>query len=491
MSSNNKNNQRFRNFNVIKERLRKNREATNYNSNYDRVSKYTFTFLPQPKTPTPIIYQKTETNPPTHTNLSKDITPLSTTNVDPKYSNNPYRPLTPTSINNSKRQNNQSTLTPLHNNRNDQLKSSATPDKCVNINAYEGICPNCMNSAIIDGRDDCNDNRYIDIEQEPFNVQAKRNQNMLNAIKDKVQERYNQTQKIGYLISATEPNQKEKMINAAVNSEFTLNKSNKDSRQEKTLKTYNKNMRFFKGKNYDGMNPQVAEFYKNETQTNKATEQSISSIGTNPYSNKYVINQNDYRRMLNDQITYNNKRRINELEQSKQFDKEVNENNQRLLEEERKCKQEEDALRKKEFLKQNKELIDHKQKQFTMNEKEQLEREKRNNEALNERLLKERKEEIEKKRMQRMEMKKEMDNHAQLERNRKHNNKESGYCGMDGNVFREPHVVDEYGKCISCNKAFNKRLLSNVGDYNKLKQRKKMNNNNNNNKRTVNNQYNA
>ena len=343
-----------------------------------------------------------------------------------------------------------------------------------------------MNSAIIDVRDNCNDNRYIDIEQEPFNVQAKRNQNMLNAIKDKVQERYNQTQKIGYLISATEPNQKEKMINAAQNSEFTLNKSNKDSRQEKTLKTYNKNMRFFKGMNYDGMNPHVVEFYKNETQTNKATEQSIPSIGTNPYSNKYVITQNDYRKILNDQITYNNKRKIYELEQSKQFDKEVNDNNKRLLEEERKCKQEENALRKKEFLKQNKELIDHKQKQLSMNEKEQLEREKRNNEALNERLLKERREEIEKKRMQQREMKKEMDNHAQLERNKKHNNKESGYCGMDGNVFREPHVVDEFGKCVNCNKAYNKRLLSNVGDYNKLKQRKQMNN-----KRAVANNYNA
>lgn len=488
MSSNNNinnNNQRFRNFNVIKERLRKNREATTYNSNYDRVnnSNLIYNLQPQPKTPTPI-YQKTEANPPTHNNLPKAVTPL---NVNPTTSKDPYRPLTPTSINNpSKRQSNQPTLTPLRNYRNNQLKSSATPDKCVNVNAYEGICPNCMNSAIIAGRDDCNDNHYIDIEQEPFNVQAKRNQTMLNAIKDKVQERYNQTQKIGYLISATEPNQKERMINAAQNSEFTLNKSNKDTRQEKTLKTYNKNMRFFKGKNYDGMNPQVAEFYKNETQTNKATEQSISSIGTNPYSNKYVINQNDYRKILNDQITYNNKRKILELEQSKQFDKEVNENNKRLLEEERKSKQQEDALRKKEFLKKNKELIDHKLKEVSMNEKEQLEREKRNNEALNERLLREKKEEIEKKRKQRLEMQKEMDNHVQLERNRKGNNNESGYCGMDGNVFREPHVVDEYGRCVNCNKAYNKRLLSNVGDYNKLKQRKKMNNN----KRMGNNKYN-
>ena len=74
-------------------------------------------------------------------------------------------------------------------------------------------------------------------------------------------------------------------------------------------------------------------------------------------------------------------------------------------------------------------------------------------------------------------MKKEMDNHVQLERNRKGNKNENGYCGMDGNVFREPHVVDEYGRCVNCNKAYNKRLLSNVGDYNKLKQRKKMNNN--------------
>ena len=37
-NNNNNNNQRFRNFNIIKERLRKNREATTYNSNYDRVN---------------------------------------------------------------------------------------------------------------------------------------------------------------------------------------------------------------------------------------------------------------------------------------------------------------------------------------------------------------------------------------------------------------------------------------------------------------------
>jgi hypothetical protein len=37
-NTNNNTNQRYRNFNVIKERLRKNREATNYNSNYDRVN---------------------------------------------------------------------------------------------------------------------------------------------------------------------------------------------------------------------------------------------------------------------------------------------------------------------------------------------------------------------------------------------------------------------------------------------------------------------
>ena len=331
--------------------------------------------------------------------------------------------------------------------------------KGKNSTEYIGVCPNCLNGELQGCR--CHKEKdNNDPNNDPFAKQALRNKNAQDTIKQKIANRYNQTQQIVKLLPGQ--SKKDILIQSQENKEFQLNVPTKDLSQQKEMKRYKQNQDLLKGKTFNSLNPKVDEYYKKNV---SITEGSVCSIGANGYK-KNIPTLSQYKTALDNQINMKEIAKIKEKENDKKIERELYEKNKFKQEREREVRKRYIEQLKSDFLRSNKMLIESKSRNNLLNKSQDLQQERQNISMINEELNNKRKEEEQRQINNRKELQRTLEEQI---RQKKEGAKNKDWSNGNKPIYLEDSYIDEYGRCIKCHKQFKKEILSSIKELNKIK----------------------
>jgi len=309
------------------------------------------------------------------------------------------------------------------------------------------------------------------IEEDPFSIQSRRNKENSARIQNKIKKNYNLSL---LAMNNFNPNsselKKNKLIEENINSKNIIyNNNNKyDPLKEKVLNNYYKNQEYFKNQRSTIYSKNIEDFYN---KPNPETNYSINAIGKNKFVNKYVPTKNELKMSLEKQLGIKEKQAAIQKKIDQENERKIYEKNMKDIQKEQYEKENYYNKLKNDFIRDNNFIINEKKKRDFLNKSSDIalerENEKKNKEFLyNEQLKKLKKD---------YEMKKELKNSLEMqiknnERNRNLEKKDNIYFynNENGNIFLEPEIIDEYGKCLKCvkiykaNQIFPKREYDNI-----------------------------
>ena len=346
------------------------------------------------------------------------------------------------------------------------------------IHLIKGICINCINLEIcrIHNKKQPNFNKN---EEDPFSIQFRREKENLAKIKNKIKKNCDLSLKISNKFNSNDL-KKNKLIEENINSKNIIynNNNNFNPLKEKVLKNYYKNQENNKNLISTIYSKKIEDFYK---KPNPSTNFSINSIGKNVFVNKYLPTKNELKIGLEKQLGKKEKeaaiqKRIDQENERKIFEKNMKE----IQKEQNEYENYQNKL-KNDFIRDNNLIINEKKKREILNKSSDVALEKENERKNKEFLYKEQL----KKQKKDYEMKKELKNSLEMqiknnENKRKLEKKDNIYFynNKNGNVFLEPEIIDEYGKCLKCVKIYKANQIFPKKEYDNIRENSLYQNNN-------------
>ena len=334
----------------------------------------------------------------------------------------------------------------------------------------KGVCSNCINLELMKLHNLVPKEKSF--EEDPFSIQQKRN----IIQKQNIQLKVKRNNKLSKLASENliKIDEKTKLINQNQKSDFYIYKSSHDPLLKRTLEKYKKNQEWLLQRKYIGYNKEIEDFYN---KPNPITDYSVDAIGRKAFINKYLPSKNQYNSFLSKQIENKVIRKKKEKEKDIEGENYIYNKNKKELEREKFIKK--NYLRKiqKEFLDENKRLIQQKEYKKRMNKSSDL--------AIEQDQIKKLKEEERKKNEEKMVRKNKMKNELLTGLNNQIKYKHQiSYdfepLGKEGkfNIYCEPIHIDKYGKCIKCHRILKQIQIHPKKEYDiiKNKEKEKMNN---------------
>ena len=346
------------------------------------------------------------------------------------------------------------------------------------IHLIKGICRNCINLELcrIHNKKQPNFNKN---EEDPFSIQFRREKENLAKIKNKIKKNCDLSLKISNKFNSNDL-KKNKLIEENINSKNIIynNNNNFNPLKEKVLKNYYKNQENNKNLISTIYSKKIEDFYK---KPNPSTNFSINSIGKNVFVNKYLPTKNELKIGLEKQLGKKEKeaaiqKRIDQENERKIFEKNMKE----IQKEQNEYENYQNKL-KNDFIRDNNLIINEKKKREILNKSSDVALEKENERKNKEFLYKEQL----KKQKKDYEMKKELKNSLEMqiknnENKRKLEKKDNIYFynNKNGNVFLEPEIIDEYGKCLKCVKIYKANQIFPKKEYDNIRENSLYQNNN-------------
>ena len=331
---------------------------------------------------------------------------------------------------------------------------------------YEGICQNCMNLELINLHK-LKGKKTILNEDTPFTIQEKRNEEFNQQIKLKVARKNLNTENVAKNIINND--EKNKLINENLNSEFKLNIPAYDYLKQRAMERFKKNQNFLKKNNIFSLNKKVDDFYN---KPNEISNGSVNAIGQKKVFNKYLPSLDEYRKFLDNQILMKEKRKIEEKNLDKENEFYIYKKNLETEQNETKNKNILRSRLKRNFLEENQKIINEKNRLKNLNKSYDIALEneinKKNEDDYKKSLLEKHK----KKLKIRTELIKQLNDQINLKKqiNQNNNNNDEILSQSKGNIYCEPIHLDENGKCIKCHRILNKNMIFPTIEYERIKE---------------------
>ena len=347
------------------------------------------------------------------------------------------------------------------------------------IHLIKGICRNCINLEIcrIHNKKQPNFNKN---EEDPFSIQFRREKENLAKIKNKIKKNCDLSLQISNKFNSNDL-KKNKLIEENINSKNIIynNNNNFNPLKEKVLKNYYKNQENNKNLISTIYSKKIEDFYK---KPNPSTNFSINSIGKNVFVNKYLPTKNELKIGLEKQLGKKEKEAAIQKKIDQENERKIFEKNMKEIQKEQNEKENYYNKLKYDFIRENNSIINEKKRREYLNKSSDVALEKENERKNKEFLYKEQL----KKQKKDYEMKKELKNSLEMqiknnENKRKLEKKDNIYFynNKNGNVFLEPEIIDEYGKCLKCVKIYKANQIFPKKEYDNIRENSLYNNNNN------------
>ena len=383
------------------------------------------------------------------------------------------------SIKNENNNNNNKT-SKINNNRNKTPSSSSTNSSSFiidpnnshhKIHLIKGICRNCINLEIC--RLHHQKKPPSNLGEDPFSIQSRRNRENLERIQKKIKKNYDLSlQAINKFNPNSQEQKKNKLIEENINSKNIIynNYNNYNPLKEKVLRNYYKNQEHFKNQRSTIYSKNIEDFYK---KPNPITNYSVNAIGKNAFVNKYIPTKNELKIGLEKQLGIKEKEAAIQKKIDQENERKIYEKNLKDIQKEQYEKENYYNKLKNDFIKGNNLIINEKKKREILNKSSDVALEKENERKNKEFLYNEQLKKIKKD----YEMKKELKNGLEMqiknnERNRNLEKKDNIYFynNENGNVFLEPEIIDEYGKCLKCVKIYKANQIFPKKEYDNIRE---------------------
>ena len=349
------------------------------------------------------------------------------------------------------------------------------------IHLIKGICRNCINLEIsrIHNKKQPNFNKN---EEDPFSIQFRREKENLAKIKQKIKKNCDLSLNAIKKFNNVSELKKNKLIEENINSKNIIynNNNNFNPLKEKVLKNYYKNQENNKNLISTIYSKKIEDFYK---KPNQSTNFSINSIGKNVFVNKYLPTKNELKIGLEKQLGKKEKEAAIQKRIDQENERKIFEKNMKEIQKEQNEKENYYNKLKYDFIRENNSIINEKKRREYLNKSSDVALEKENERKNKEFLYKE---QLNKQKKD-YEMKKELKNslEMQIKNNENKRNLEKKdniyfYNNENGNVFLEPEIIDEYGKCLKCVKIYKANQIFPKKEYDNIRENSIYQNNNNN-----------
>ena len=330
----------------------------------------------------------------------------------------------------------------------------------------EGVCSNCINLELMKLHNlGIRDNTSGD---DPFTIQARRKNELQQRIQFKVDRNFNLSQKAAE--NTVKMDEKTKLINENQKADFPLFKSSNDPLKQRTLERYKKNEECLLKRRFNGYNKNVEDFYN---KPNPITNGSVDAIGRNKLRNKYLPTISQYKKFLDQQILNRENRKKMEKDKDKENEAYIFQKNLKEAEIENNARNNYLKGLKRDFINQNKKLIEDKDNEKKRNksfdiatEQQALQKIKDEDNQIN-------KEKLKKKFRVRKELISELSNQIKL-KNQKPMDYEPLGKANNFNICCEPENIDEFGRCIKCLRIMKKNQIHPKMEYERIKDEEKL-----------------
>ena len=330
----------------------------------------------------------------------------------------------------------------------------------------EGVCSNCINLELMKLHNlGIRDNTSGD---DPFTIQARRKNELQQRINFKVNRNFNLSQKAAE--NTVKMDEKTKLINENQKADFPLFKSSNDPLKQRTLERYKKNEEYILKRRFNGYNKNIEDFHN---KPNPVTDGSVDAIGRNKLRNKYLPTISQYKQFLDQQILNRENRKKLQKDKDKENEAYIFQKNLKEAEIENNARNNYLKEIKRDFINQNKKLIEDKENEKKRNksldiaaEQQALQKIKDEDNQIN-------KEKLKKKFRVRKELIGELSNQIKLKSQKQMDYEPLGKPN-NFNICCEPENIDEYGRCIKCLRIMKKNQIHPKAEFEKIKDEEKL-----------------
>ena len=330
----------------------------------------------------------------------------------------------------------------------------------------EGVCSNCINLELMKLHNlGIRDNTSGD---DPFTIQARRKNELQQRIQFKVDRNFNLSQKAAE--NTVKMDEKTKLINENQKADFPLFKSSNDPLKQRTLERYKKNEECLLKRRFNGYNKNVEDFYN---KPNPITNGSVDAIGRNKLRNKYLPTISQYKKFLDQQILNRENRKKMEKDKDKENEAYIFQKNLKEAEIENNARNNYLKGLKRDFINQNKKLIEDKDNEKKRNKSFDIATEQQALQKIKDEDIQINKEKLKKKFRVRKELIGELSNQIKLKSQKQIDYEPLGKAN-NFNICCEPENIDEFGRCIKCLRIMKKNQFHPKMEFERIKDEEKL-----------------
>ena len=333
----------------------------------------------------------------------------------------------------------------------------------------KGVCAKCINTELIKLKEiKTKINKIKNLNNyDLMQIQEQRDNELKNRINSKV----DQIKKLSELAKQkTFPNiEKNKLIDSIQKEECKFYIPSNDPIKNKVIERFNQKQKLILNQKPIPYNIDVENYL---LKNNPATKLSIPNIGLNNYYNKYVLTPGQYRNWLDNQILY--KEQVAKIEKLKDQKLENDVYNKNLIEDKNlyEAKQNYMMQLRKDFLTENKKLMEEKQRQIKLDRSRDIALEQQRLKCIAEEEKNELLKSKNKKYRIRKELLSQLDQQIKLKKCKSISSMNNNLNITDGNIYREKKNNEQFGRCVKCLKILRKNRLSPTEEYEIVKENK-------------------
>ena len=345
---------------------------------------------------------------------------------------------------------------------------SVHSNKINGLPILKGVCAKCINNELIKLKEvNTKINKIKTINKlNLMEIQEQRS----NELKNKINSRIEQKNKLAELAwQKMFPNtEKNKLIENIQKEECKIYLPSNNPIRDKVMERFNQKEKRILNLKPIPYNVDVENYLLKNNPPNKL---SIPNIGLNNY-NKYLLTVEQYKNWLDNQILDKEKIAQNEKLKEQKIDKDCF--NKNLIDNQNFYKEKKNYMMKlkKDFLTENKKLMEEKEKQKKLDKSRDM--------ALEQEILKnvaeEHKNELLRNRNKKFRTKNELvlqyDQQINLKRNKSISSINNNLNINDDNIYREKKSNEQFGRCVKCLKILRKNHLNPTEEYEMVRETK-------------------